>query len=82
MQKLQDLLPLSTKPDLPSIFFTLSWITREKFFTRFTTICVFTLYASVFINPDYFLSFWKIIQEKYYVKGTLAKVNSKKLVEN
>ncbi len=81
MQKLQNLLPLSTIPNLPSPPLILIQITRETFFTILTIICTLTLHAVAFINTKYFSSSQKIMQEKY-VKGTLAKLNSGELAED
>ena len=81
MQKLQDLSPSNTEPNLPSTPRTPTRVTRETFFTTPTTIRAFTLHASALTNTEYSPSSRKIMQEKY-VKGTLAKVNSGKLAED
>lgn len=80
MQKLQDLSPSNTAPNLPSTPRTPTCVTRETFFTTPTIVRAFTLYASALTNTEYSPSSRKIMTEKY-VKGTLAKVNSGKLVE-
>ena len=81
LQKLRDLSPSSGKPDLLPTPLIPSQVIGETFFTTPTTICAFILYTFALTNPDYSLSAWKMIQEKY-VKGILAKVNFEELVED
>ena len=81
IQKLQDLLPSNTAPNLSSIPRTPTRVTQKTFFITTTTVCTFTLHASAPTNTKYSPSSRKIMQEKY-VKGTLAKVNFGELVED
>ncbi len=81
MQKLQNLLPLDVKSDLPSTFLILCQVIQKMFFTTPTIICAFNLNVPAITNLNYSSLSQKIVQKKY-VKTTLATVNFGELAKD